>query len=162
MKTTTDQQSYHYVECGLPNVWLVDGFESQDTPYGNGVSIRDLHGLHQCIGKSLCDNPEPLTGPEFRYLRRELDFDEKYMGLLLGGLTARQVRNIETGAASPKVLCDRLIRHVYLESIDPASMYVEEVCRRDSLRDKMGRAIDKMRLHIEREDWASNVAAEVA
>ena len=29
---------YHYRECGLRNVWLANGFEQHETPYGPGVA----------------------------------------------------------------------------------------------------------------------------
>jgi len=40
---------YHYKECGLKNVWLVNGFEIKKTPYGKRVSITNLPGLHKLI-----------------------------------------------------------------------------------------------------------------
>jgi len=36
---------YHYRECGLDNVWLLNGYELHDTPYGKGVSFVDVEGL---------------------------------------------------------------------------------------------------------------------
>ena len=31
---------YHYRECGLRNVWLANGFDEHDTPYGPGIAIH--------------------------------------------------------------------------------------------------------------------------
>ena len=57
---SAEASEYHYVECGLPNVWLRNGFEKKQTPYGEGVSISDIEGLHRCISRTLCDKPGQL------------------------------------------------------------------------------------------------------
>lgn len=118
------EERYHYVECGLPNVWLLNGFEISETPYGEGVAIRDVDGLHRCIASVLCDKPDPLTGAEFRFLRREMDFSQTMLGELLGR-TARQIRNIETEEKEVKAPLNLLIRHIYLASIDKNRTYLE-------------------------------------
>ena len=42
--SSAEAADYHYVECGLPNVWLRNGFEKK-TPYGEGVSISGIERL---------------------------------------------------------------------------------------------------------------------
>ena len=162
-KPTTGRQQtpdgYHYRECGLPNVWLLNGFKLKDTPYGRGVSIHDLAGLHSCIGKEVCEKSKSLTGMEFRFLRLETDHSEDKLGGLLG-LTGQQIRNIESGRTAIHEWCDRLVRHVYLESIDPMSVYAEEVNRRDEL----GITWDDLCLLIggRRKDWTKAPAVSLA
>ena len=124
MNDEASSETYHYIECGLPNVQLMNGFEVSDTPYGKGVSIHDVDGLHRCISRTLCDKPKKLTGPEFRFLRRELDLSQKMMGQLLG-IGARQVRNIERGDSSMEEPYNCLIRHIYLARHDPDNTYAE-------------------------------------
>ena len=123
--------NYHYVECGLPNVWLRNGFEKTRTPYGEGVSISDIEGLHRCISRTLCDKPGQLTGPEFRFLRRELDFPQKMIGEIFGR-SDRSIRDLEDkdGVKEPY---NGFIRHLYLESIDPESSYIDLFKRLRSL-----------------------------
>lgn len=117
-------KGYHYIECGLPNVWLLNGYEKSQTPYGDGVAIHDVDGLHRCIAGVLCDKPDRLTGAEFRFLRRELDFSQTMIGELLG-LTSRQIRHIETGTTGVKNPYNLLIRHMYLASIDIHRTYID-------------------------------------
>ena len=131
MNDPVDSELYHYVECGLPNVWLVNGFERHSAPYGQGVSIHDMSGLHKCIAKFLCDKTEPLTGQEFKFLRREMDFSQQAVGKLLG-LQSRQIRNIEKSEETRNPY-DLWMRHIYLESIDPESSLVELMERLRSL-----------------------------
>jgi putative transcriptional regulator len=64
--------AYHYTESGLDNVWLLDGVEHHETPYGPATSIRDIDELHRAIGISITKS-ERMTGAEFRFLRTELD-----------------------------------------------------------------------------------------
>ena len=67
---------YHYTEGGLTNVWLSNGFREEDTPYGKGVSIEDVEGLHRVIGMKLVKERAQLTGAEFRFLRKELGLSQ--------------------------------------------------------------------------------------
>ena len=128
---SAEAADYHYVECGLPNVWLRNGFEKKQTPYGEGVSISDIEGLHRCISRTLCDKPGQLTGPEFRFLRRELDFSQKIIGEIFGR-SDRSIRDLEhkDGVKEPY---NGFIRHLYLESIDSESSYIDLFKRLRSL-----------------------------
>jgi putative transcriptional regulator len=57
------QAMYHYLECGLPKIWLENGYQLHETPYGESLAIDDLAGLHRAIGRSLARKPK-LTGAE--------------------------------------------------------------------------------------------------
>lgn len=59
----------HYTDGGLENIWLENGFEIRDTPYGEGVAIHDIDGLTKTICLALANKSSPLTGDEFRYIR---------------------------------------------------------------------------------------------
>ncbi len=71
-----------YDGCGLSNIFLVNGAQTRDTPYGKTVAIKDVEGLHKAIANALVDKPAPLDGAEFRFLRRLLDFSQKACGEL--------------------------------------------------------------------------------
>ena len=75
---------YHYVESGLDNVYLTNGFTVHKTAYGEGVSIQDTEGLHKAIGQWLISVPKPLTGAELRFLRIEMDIIQKNLAAILG------------------------------------------------------------------------------
>ena len=77
------QTKYHYTESGLQNVWLENGFAIHETPYGKGVSIHDVTGLHRVIGCALARLPR-ITGPQVRFLRKELGLSQKELAALLG------------------------------------------------------------------------------
>ncbi|MGZ8219573.1 helix-turn-helix domain-containing protein, partial [Methylomagnum sp.] len=75
---------YHYQECGLDNVWLENGYEFHETPYGKGVSFLNAGALDATIAKALTEKPAPLTGKELRFLRIMLNLSQKTVGELMG------------------------------------------------------------------------------
>ena len=44
---------YHYTDGGLRNIWLANGYEQIETPYGMAITIQDLPGLSRAICKAL-------------------------------------------------------------------------------------------------------------
>lgn len=74
---------FHYRTSGLPNVWLANGYQLVDTAYGEAVQYADPDGLHDAIGRFLCERGD-LSGREFRYLRVELDLSQGELGRILG------------------------------------------------------------------------------
>lgn len=109
--------TYQYVECGLSNVWLANGFKRHSTPYGERISIHDLKGLHRCIAETLCEKSAKLTGKEFRFLRRELDFTQCLTGNFFG-IDDRTIRKYENSDEVHEPY-NIFIRHLYFESVDP-------------------------------------------
>lgn len=78
------EDRYHYTECGLDNVYLLNGFHYRDTPRGCVVTIEDVDGLHCAIGRFLVHEKKKLTGKEFRFLRHELSLSQASLAFLLG------------------------------------------------------------------------------
>ncbi|KGK42947.1 hypothetical protein LH51_03460 [Nitrincola sp. A-D6] len=75
---------YHYRSCGLPNVYLKNGYTEHTTDYGPGVSIEDIEGLHKAIALAITESPTKMTGAEFRFLRKELNLSQKRLGDAMG------------------------------------------------------------------------------
>lgn len=107
---------YHYTESGLQNVWLVNGYSERRTPYGAGVSIDDLPGLHEAIGKWLVRKPRPLTGAELRFLRKELDLSQRALADIVGQ-SEQTVSLWERRGRMPKT-ADRFVRALYRETVE--------------------------------------------
>jgi DNA-binding transcriptional regulator YiaG len=97
-----------YSDCGLDNVWLVNGFQRHETGYGSGVSIRDLDGLHKRLAKAIIEDVIPLTGKAIKFLRVELDLSPDAVAVMLGK-TPQEIIAMEasslplTGAAGQAV-----------------------------------------------------------
>lgn len=64
---------YKYTGCGLDGIFLKNGYTLEDTPYGNGVAIEDIEGLHRAIARDILRQKTPMTGHQFRFLRKEQD-----------------------------------------------------------------------------------------
>lgn len=75
---------YHYTECGLNNIYLVNGFEFVETPRGAAIVLTDVDGLHNAIGDMLVEKRKNLTGAEFRFLRHELGMTQLSLATVLG------------------------------------------------------------------------------
>ncbi len=122
---------YHYTECGLKNVYLMNGFKVQDTPYGEGVSIKDVPGLHKTIADNLVDNKRHLTGPEFRFIRKKLELSQKQVAEILG-FDTQTVASWEKRARVVK-WADRLIRVLYRECRDGDAELIRAIDRLNEL-----------------------------
>lgn len=119
---------YHYQGCGLENVWLRNGYEIRETPYGRAVAIENLSGLHKAIALAVVNKRAPLTGEEVRFLRTELDIPQRGLGEWLGK-SDQAVALWEKGRQPVPEGVDYLLRHIYRQHIDARSVYVEEVAR---------------------------------
>ena len=40
---------YHYTDCCLDNVWLINGYNLKNTSEGKIVDINDIDGLHETM-----------------------------------------------------------------------------------------------------------------
>jgi len=107
---------YQYLGCGLPNVFLQNGYELTESPYGNGVVIHDLEGLHKAIGETLVAGPGAITGSEFRFLRTELELSQATLAQLLG-CDEQAVARWEKGKSKQvNAPAERLLRRLYEEA----------------------------------------------
>ena len=106
---------FHYIGCGLPDIWLRNGFEVRSTGYGESVSIRDVEGLHRAIALELVDNRPELTGAEVRFLRTEMDLSQDQLAELLD-VPLVSVRDWEENLSAVPGPAERLIRALYVES----------------------------------------------
>ncbi len=76
-------KQYHYTECGLDNIYLVNGFKIAEDGSGE-VFIHDIHGLQKTIGKILVFKKGLLAGKEIKFIRTALDLSQKSLGKILG------------------------------------------------------------------------------
>lgn len=109
------EMAYHYVESGLDNIYLENGYTIHKTPYGEGISIADTEGLHKAIGRWLISLPKPLTGRELRFLRLEMETTQRNLAAILG-TTEQTLRLWEKNRNRPMPgSADRLLRALYSE-----------------------------------------------
>ncbi len=111
--TNDNSQPYHYIECGLDNIWLENGF---DIDNDGMISIKNIKELHETIGIYLVFHKERLHGKDIRYLRTEMLLSqEKLARLLLVG--AQTVLRWETGKSEINKQAEALLRILYAEHL---------------------------------------------
>lgn len=113
-KKETIREPYQYTACGLDNIYLFNGYEFHQTEEGEGVSIRDLNGLHKAIGRSIASRKKLLSPKEIKWLRKQLDITQSELGALLG-YSSQTVARWEKGKSEIPGASERLIRMLYLE-----------------------------------------------
>ncbi len=109
-------ERYHYLECGLDDVYLVNGFERFETPRGASVAIREIDTLHRVIGEHLCRDKKGLNGKEFRFLRREMLMSQSMLANLFD-VKEQTVHRWETGKSPVPRATERLIRLMYMNKV---------------------------------------------
>lgn len=108
---------YHYTECGLSNIYLVNGYKSIETPRGIAISIHDIDGLHKAIGLFLVAFKKDLSGEEVRFLRHEMLMSQSTLAKLLG-MSEQAIRRWETGKVHIPKPSESLLRLLYREHIN--------------------------------------------
>lgn len=61
-----------YKHFAVPNVWLRNGYEESESPYGKVVSYEDVEGLEHLLQLEVLLQDYCLTGKQIRFLRRGL------------------------------------------------------------------------------------------
>ena len=97
---------YYYLECGLDNVYLVNGY-----PFPACIDE-----LHAAIGKLLVQKAGSLDALEIRFLRHEMGMTQKALGEKLG-VCCMTVCQWEKGRNRVKPNQDVSLRTLYLEFI---------------------------------------------
>jgi len=105
-------EPYHFIECGLNNIYLINGFKRIIHNFKVEFVFEDLPELYQAIGRHICTKPF-LTGAEFRFLRQELRMTQRTCSAKLG-VTENMVSLWERKAKIPKMIL-AIMKGLYLE-----------------------------------------------
>ena len=111
-----NDERYHYLECGLDDVYLVNGFERFETARGTSIAIKEIDKLHKAIGKNLCRHKKELNGKEFRFLRREMLMPQAVLANLFG-VKEQTVHRWETGKSPVPRAVESLVRLMYMDEV---------------------------------------------
>lgn len=111
------QNTYHYTECGLNNVYLHGGFETIETEFGPATSVLDTDELHEMIGMHLVNHVEALSPDEVRFLRKEMLLSQEALADYIG-VGESSVRNWESNRQAITKPATRVLKSLYLEYIN--------------------------------------------
>lgn len=117
---------FHYTACGLEDVYLLNGFRVEKTPYGEGVAVDDIDELHRAIGLHLIAHRKALSPKEFRFLRKQLDMTQAELGRALG-VSSQTVARYEKGETEIAGPADSMLRVLYVFSLLPEEMRLQVV-----------------------------------
>ncbi len=118
---------YHYTECGLNNIYLLNGFKITKTKDGDEeIFVHDIHGLHKAISSILIFKKGLLEGKEIKFARTMLDLSQKKLGDLIG-CRYQQILLWEKNKNEISKPADRLLRitlYTYLnKAIDNGEVF---------------------------------------
>lgn len=119
---------YHYTESGLDYVYLINGYQESDTPYGKAVSIDNVESLHRLIGTSVSRSTSNIKPEEVRFLRVEMELSQKDLGQWIS-VDAQTIARWEKGETEIPGPAERLLKALYLDFIKEGSN-VREICER--------------------------------
>ena len=127
-------EKYHYRECGLDDVYLLNGFERTKSARGTTIAIGDVDKLHRAIGEHLCLKKKELNGKEIRFLRRELLMSQSLLAHLLN-VGEQTVHRWETGKTPMPRAAEALLRFMFRK--DPTSDVRGQLNRIADLEDEI-------------------------
>ncbi|WP_055100656.1 helix-turn-helix domain-containing protein [Alloalcanivorax xenomutans] len=132
---------FHYVACGLPNIFLVNGYTESELPNGQKTfKIDDVKGLHKAIGMHLVQKESILDGDEFRFLRTEMLLSRKGLGELLG-YSLEALKKWESGENKVQKSADVLLRILYKEFVMESSAVRDLVEKLNEIERKVSEKI---------------------
>lgn len=107
------KEPYRYTECGLDDVYLLNGYHVHDTPYGEGVSVDNADELHKVIAKQLCLSKGVFSPKELKFLRKMMNLTQSELATLLR-CDYQTVARWEKGQTSIPGSADIVLRAFYL------------------------------------------------
>lgn len=117
----TLQNPYHFVESGLPEVYL-SGIRYFQCGCGRtAAEIPALKQLLQLLARDLIHRPVALSGDEIRFLRKRLGKKQTDFADALG-IEPETLSRIETGSQRAGERTDKLIRLYYAFSSGDAEL----------------------------------------
>lgn len=135
---------HHYLGSGLPNVWLADGYHVKVTEHGEAVAIEDVSGLQEVIGNFVATKTSPMTGAEFRYLRKELGLSQENLAAIID--KSPQAIALWEKTNRVPMIADRFMRGLYLEATTGKSGImdqIETINRRDREQHELALTFDR-------------------
>jgi len=119
-RRATKQLPYHFVESGLPNVYLV-GIRYFACPRcrKQSAEIPAVNQLLTALARILVEKETTLTGEELRFLRKRLSKKALEMAEVLA-VEPEHYSRLETGKLQISAASDKIVRAYYaLQSNDP-------------------------------------------
>ena len=145
-------EPHHLRACGLPNVYLLNGVETEDDAVeGTIVTIENMRGLYHALALHIIGKHGPMTGPEFRFLRKMMRLTQGELSERMS-VTDQTIANYEKektapGSASAHM---RLLAIIDIMPQDSGSDMVKKVAEK---AESVGVALTGLRMERIVEGW---------
>lgn len=110
-------KKYHYTECGLENIYLINGFKITNTYEIEEIFIHNIHGLHNAIGMTLISKSGLLLGEEIKFIRTTMDLSQTTLARILG-ITYQSVLAWEKNKTPISKTADYLLRAIFFSYLN--------------------------------------------
>lgn len=129
----TIEQPFHFVDSGLPNVYLA-GIRYFTYPDGRiAADIPAVKQLMRLIARDLIQQQEPLTGDEIRFLRKRLGQRQNELAQAIG-IQPETLSRCENGHQDLGESTDKFIRYYYaLSALDDMELAASRHALREML-----------------------------
>lgn len=150
------EEVLHYTDCGLDNIFLSNGYESEIMDGEEYVTIQNLDGLHEAIGLHIVLERKAPNGSEIRFLRNEMGLSQYQLGAKLS-VSDQSVARWEKGQADIPGTAIFSIKTLYVFFLLPederASVIEEFIGSLDDLV-RSDEVSENIRLAYSNEKWA--------
>ena len=133
--------AYHYIECGLSNVFIEGMTTVSDHAGEKTVTIPAIGLLHQVIAEGIVTLPSKMNGKELRFLRTEMGMTQAMLAevLKVTSLTISRWEREETSIDDAGEMLVRLMAVERLElsvnlSVSAVSAKVMQTPRTEPIR----------------------------
>lgn len=110
------KEPYRYRACGLDGIYLLNGYHVEDHDDETHVSVSDVDGLHQAIGRHLVVHRKGLSPKEVRFLRNTMNLTQAELAERLGN-NSQSVARWEKGECEMPGTAEKLLRAIFLASL---------------------------------------------
>lgn len=107
------KEPYLYRACGLENIYLLNGYRTDEIDGEEAVAITDLEGLHKAIGRHLVLHRKGLAPKELRFLRNTMGLTQAELADKLG-YNSQSVARWEKGECDMPGAAEKLLRVMFL------------------------------------------------
>lgn len=106
---------YHYTECGLFNIYLLNGFQLEEHDGEQYVSIENIEALWKAIGLNIVTSKKVMTSKEVKFLRTQMEMTQAELAACLR-VDDQTVARWEKGKSKLSGPADVALRAMYLAS----------------------------------------------
>jgi len=112
-------EPYHFKAAGLPNIYLLNGVTFEDDPdHGPLITVVNMRCLLRAIGLHIIEKPMPMTGDEFRFLRKQMKLTQNELAKRMR-VTDQTIANYEKESTKALGPADPHMRFLYALHILP-------------------------------------------